>query len=58
MMSRVQAQASHSDNGVDSFRSSSGRPWVYVPGGYSRLRNVAGLLSNRVTLSFTGRLME
>jgi len=58
MMGRVQAQAGQEGNGVSSFRSSTGRPWVYVPGGYSRLRRIAGLPSGRVNLSFTGRLLE
>jgi len=58
MMGRVQSQASQSSSGVSSWRSKSGNPWVYVPGGYSRLRSIAGLPSGNVTLSFTGRLME
>ena len=58
MMSRVQATASQSDNGVQSWRSKNGNPWVYVPGGYSRLRSIAGLPSGKVTMSFTGRLLE
>lgn len=58
MMSRVKAQAEQGGSGVASWRSQSGRPWVYVPGGYSRLRSMAGLPSSRVDLSFTGRLLE
>lgn len=58
MMGRVKAAAEQPGNGVNSWRSRSGNPWVYVPGGYSRLRSLAGLPSGSVTLSFTGRLME
>lgn len=58
MMGRVQAQAGQSEGGVTSWRAASGNPWVYVPGGYSRFRRIAGLPSGNVTLSFTGRLME
>jgi len=57
MASRVQAGAENSE-GASTFRSSSGRPWVHVPGGYARFRRMAGLPSGNVTLSFTGRLLE
>jgi len=57
MVGRVQAGAENSER-ASTFRSSSGRPWVHVPGGYARFRRMAGLPSGNVTLSFTGRLME
>ena len=58
MMGRVQDAADQPNSDVRSWRSKNGNPWVYVPGGYSRLRSIAGLSSGKVTMSFTGRLLE
>lgn len=52
---RVESRAGSGDS---QLVQRGGNPWIYVPGGYAQFRRMAGLPAGRVTLSFTGRLME